>query len=515
MSRYAWSLWLVLCLGVALMVGGCGSSDSGSPADGDTDGVADGDGSDNESVESDSDTGPYSDPWTVVPSSVLPTVRGYRVVRGIMHNHSPYSHDGCDNKPRLDDGSRNEQCYQDDRDGMCKTRQDFIFMSDHPTLFADYEYPEVLFYKEGDTLIERDGEPQANWVNCGDGFKVLFAAGTEGEPMPLGLEHHIGKTPDERKAIYNPARPTYDGSSEDNERVEYFRSCLNKYKEAGGMAWIMHTEEWLRKTLLDQPIDGFEMYNLHANLMYMDRGKAAEILTDAYYDPDNVPVPELLIMAIFEENLPALAHWAAVSQVKHISTSMATDSHRNSFPGLLGDNERLDSFRRMMHWFSNYVLIPQGDYDDRVLKTAIKAGRMYGGFNFLGYPVGFDYHAENGATIYEMGSVVTDTATMTLKLTLPHVYRLDPSLPKPEISGHFLKANGEKWDEVAATTNADGTLQAVVDAKGVYRAEVRMVPYHLRQYMGKNSDTYMINYVWIYSNPIWLGDPTAAAATKR
>ena len=81
--------------------------------------------------------GPFSDPQTVMPTSELPSLRNWAIYRGIVHSHSPYSHDACDNEPFID-GVRNEQCYRECREGMCLTAQDFVFLTDHDDLFAQF-----------------------------------------------------------------------------------------------------------------------------------------------------------------------------------------------------------------------------------------------------------------------------------------------------------------------------------------------------------------------------------------
>ena len=40
--------------------------------------------------------GPFSDPHTVMPTSELGPLRDWVIYRGIVHSHSPYSHDACD-----------------------------------------------------------------------------------------------------------------------------------------------------------------------------------------------------------------------------------------------------------------------------------------------------------------------------------------------------------------------------------------------------------------------------------
>ncbi|HUT99924.1 MAG TPA: hypothetical protein VM425_00640 [Myxococcota bacterium] len=427
------------------------------------------------------DGGPSYDPWTVVPSSELPAPRSWSLRRGIIHSHSPYSHDACDDEP-FTNGVRNEQCFEECRAGMCGTYQDFVFLTDHDNLFADYEYPEVLLYKQGDSLIERDGGPVANRVDCGNGHQVIVAAGTETAMMPIGIEHHLGDTSQERKQAYG----------------EVSLQAVRALQQAGALVFLQHTEGWEIETILDLPIDGIECYNLHQNLM--DNWSAAlELLLGMDSAPENLPVMELGIIGIFQESEADMLRWSKALMHKPLPAVLATDAHRNVFDGASPDGERLDSFRRMMHWFSNYVLVPAGELDDRVLKKAISDGRLYGCFDFLGYARGFDFYAQ-GDDIYEMGEQIPAGKTIDLHLVLPEVYKLDPDGPAPIIRGRILKAEDGDWQEVAAGTD-DLVYRA---GPGAYRAEVRIVPEHLRPWLGPHADDYIKEFPWIYSNPIYV-----------
>jgi hypothetical protein len=40
---------------------------------------------------------------------------------------------------------------------------------------------------------------------------------------------------------------------------------------------------------------------------------------------------------------------------------------------------------------------------------------------------------------------------------------------------------------------------------GVYRAEIRIVPEHLRPWLGLRADLFVVERIWVYSNPIYVG----------
>ncbi len=429
---------------------------------------------------------PTYDPWMVMDSSELAPVRGYVVKRGIIHCHSPYSHDACDGMPRLEGGERNEECFNDVRRGMCVTGQDFVFMTDHDDLFAYYDFPEVLLYADGDELIMRNSEPVANRVNCGDGRSVVLAAGTESDMMPIGLEHHVGDTLQDRLDAYNTISAT----------------AIYDLQDAGALVFLQHTEDWDATTVLTLPIDGIEIYNIHFNMMD-NIALVAALGIDLLFAPETLGEPEIGLLAVFKENDEDIAHWSRLVMQRRIVGAMATDSHQNVAEDILEDGDRLDSFRRLMRWFSNYVLLPEDaadDADDLDLKMAIAAGRMYGAFDVLGYPIGFDFRAEADGTVYELGEQVPVGQDATLFVEIPEVWRIHPWGPQPEIWGRILKADNGEWIEVAS-----GDTALSYDAEpGAYRAEIRMVPEHLRPWCGPRGDEWIVERPWIYSNVIYV-----------
>ncbi len=422
------------------------------------------------------------DPWMVMDSSELAPVRGFTVRRGIIHCHSPYSHDACDGIPRID-GERNEQCFNDVRYGMCVTGQDFVFMTDHDDLFAYYDYPEVLLYAEGDELIMRGGLPVANRINCGDGRSVILSAGTETDMMPIGLEHHVGDTEAERVDAYNTTSAT----------------AIYALQDAGALVFLQHTEGWDATDVLTLPIDGIEIYNLHFNMMD-NLAQVATLALDLLFSPETLGEPEIGLLAVFQENEEDLAHWSRLVMQRRIVGAVASDVHQNVASDVLADGDRLDSFRRIMRWFSNYVLLPDGPVDDLVIKQAVAAGRMYGVFDYLGFPNGFDFRAEAGSDVYEMGDQVPVGESATLFVEMPEIWRLHPYGPQPLITARILKANHGEWIEVAS---GDSSLSYDADP-GAYRAEIRMVPEHLRPWCGPRGDDWIVERPWIYSNVIYV-----------
>jgi hypothetical protein len=417
--------------------------------------------------------------------------RGLLDVRGLIHAHSVYSHDACDGKPRDEDtGDINEPCFEDFRRDMCAAGHNFIMLSDHRTSFGHTEYPDTLLYRasRGDELIEEAGAaPRANWAACDDGGPVLIMAGCEAGTMPVGLEHHVSDDISERQELYG------DVTDE----------AIAAHKKAGAVVLVAHTENWSVEELSTLPLDGFEMYNLHANLM-AELGAALDVILKLN-SPELLPQSDLILLPILAEDSSYLDRWSGVlaSGARRVTT-MGTDCHRNSFPSLLPDGERVDSYRRMMMWFSNHLLIDTAggtSWDDRDLKAALRAGRLYGAFEFLGYPSGFDFYAEAGGMSHEMGEEIAATSGVSLHVSMPTLRDLSVDVEPPALMARILLATPDGWQLVAED---DTDLEVAIDTVGAYRAEVRIKPLHLKSHLGSYVDLADREVPWIYSNAIYI-----------
>ncbi|MCC7381979.1 MAG: hypothetical protein IT384_09125 [Deltaproteobacteria bacterium] len=433
-------------------------------------------------------------PWK--PGMVYATprdmsARGLLDRRGLIHAHSVYSHDACDDEP-VKNGVRDPVCFDDFRRGLCQVQHDFVMLTDHRDAFTQTEFPDSLLYRadRGDQLVERNGKPVASFAACPDGSRALIMAGAEAGTMPVGLEGHVDG---DRGDIYG---------RQDDEAIAAL-------KAQGAVVLMAHTEAWKADQLAELPLDGFEMYNLHAN-SFASAGVLLELLLLNSEDPSQLPEPDLIVLPMWTEAPAYTTTWGRILSkgLKRVTT-MGTDCHRNSFPALLKDGERGDSYRRMMIWFSNHLLIrpnADGAWDDLQLKEALKGGRLYGAFEIVGYPVGFDSYAEVGDRVAEMGEEISAAERPTLVVKKPAIQDLDPEAKAPELTLRILRATAEGWVEVAATRDPEAEeLRAEVTEPGAYRAEVRMVPHHLSGQLGKYGPEVLArDLVWIYANPIYV-----------
>ncbi len=426
-----------------------------------------------------------AEPWQpgiALASIPGPNARGLYDVRGLIHAHSIYSHDACDNEP-VKDGVRDPVCLEDFRRGLCQSKHDFVMLTDHPASFREYEYPDLLLYDPArDQLVERDGAPVANHLGCPDGRRPLLIPGLESDLMPVGIEHHAV----DRQVAYG----------------ETSTRAISMLADTGALVLIAHTENWNADQLSTLPITGFEMYNLHANAL-LAAGTILELLVRLDRGDTDLPQSDLAFLPIFSEDPRYLDTWAeTLAHGVRRTTTMGTDCHRNTFPAMMPDGERVDSYRRMMMWFSNHLLVDRADFDDRTLKAALAAGRLYGVIEVLGYADGFDFVGEAGGATYEMGDEIQLGAGPRLIVRRPTVRGLEEAR-QPRLQIRMLRATASGWEPVATADTGDLTFMPT--EPGAYRTEVRMKPSHVAELLGSYRPMFVNQeLVWIYSNPIYV-----------
>ena len=462
-----------------------GCEKNGNPSDDD---AADDDTTDDDAIDDDADDdGPYYDPTWAVPMSVLPEIRGLKVIRGIVHAHSIYSHDACDNNP-----VGNEECLAQLREALCKTQQNYLMLTDHDDSFADNEFPDVLLYRpeEGDALIYDDQDrPFANILTCPDALTVTIMAGTENDTMPVHLHQHPPGTIQDRYAVYGRTDP----------------AVADILRGLGASVFINHDEGWSIADLIAFAPDGLEIFNLHAAIDPDIRPllglPGLDYIDDVMYfltDPQN-PQPNLIIMAFWPETQAWNERWDALLAVQKATGIAATDVHRNALPFNLSDGERADGYRRMMQFFSNHLLVE--DEDPSSIEYALDHGRAYAAFEFLGFPFGFDFYAKEGDNYYEMGKDVNWKSDLKIFVKCPKAFHIDPNGLQPEITCVLIKVDEQGSTIVAGN---QGDIEYAVPGPGAYRVEVHIVPWHLTPWLGSDPNRFIHDYPWIYANPIYV-----------
>lgn len=421
--------------------------------------------------------------------------RGLVPARGIVHLHSPYSHDACDGMPRDPVTlAPNEPCLADLRAAVCADRIDFAALTDHDASMADEEFATLFSMRGTDQpVLDTTGQQIASRLTCEDGHVVTFTVGGENDLMPIMLHHHVPGDVQQRHDTYNAV---------DAAAVAAFR-------DAGALTWIAHTEQHDIDQLRTLLPDGIEVYNLHANIdpkirgpfLGLDPSGALAAAADFADTNPGHPEPDLALLAFLEPNQPALDRWTQLlAEGHHVPVTAGSDAHENALPITLADGERGDSYRRVLRWFGNVVLVADPQ-DPAQIEAALAAGRMFAVFEMMGTPLGLDIHADTAAGAVELGG--TAPVGSTLQVTVPTVRDLDPSLPAPEIHATIVRVDSA--GAMAIATGDGPTLSAPMSSPGAYRVEIQIVPHHLGPYLADLGTAHAdASYPWIYASPIYV-----------
>lgn len=437
-----------------------------------------------------SDAGPppaYELLPTQPPTAMLPEVRGLRPVRGIIHSHSIHSHDACDGEPELEGGSPNEPCLDDFRAAICETKQDYVFLTEHEELAAFHEFEDLLLLRGDDEVVERGGSPIANRMHCPDGHRPLILPGGEFGTMPVGMTRHTG-----------PFGETLAG-----EYDQITAAQVQAFRDVGAVVLQAHAESRERSELRDLGLDGFEVYQLHANVDpdiredYLGLDAVGFLTAATPFIQGLGGAPDLVFLAFVEPNQPSLAHFdALVAEGQRLVGTAGTDCHQNALPIQMSDGERVDSYRRMMRWFSNWMLVDE--LTPEALTGALKDGRLFFAFEIFGTPEGFDFRAEAGGDVYEIGDEAPLADAPELVVSQPEVLGFGPV----QSTQHILRIEQGGAVEVAG---GEGEVRYQPDAPGAYRAVVRIVPTHLAPHLEENrKELAEDEYEWIWANPIYV-----------
>jgi hypothetical protein len=438
-------------------------------------------------------------PWRreLPPASAMGPRRGLTPARGIIHLHSPYSHDACDGEPRPVGGGVDEACLASLRAALCATRIDYAALTDHDDSMADEDFATLFSARADDELLTNPaGAPVASRMRCEDGHQVTITVGAENELMPIMLDGHVAGDPAVRHTIYNG-----DTAAE-----------AATFRAAGGLVWIPHSEQRTIEHLRAIGPDGMEIYQLHANLdpdirrdfLGLSPSGAIEGVVQFADTTPGGPEPDLALISFLAASDNALGKWdQLLAEGRRVAGSAGTDAHENSFPIMMRDGERGDSYRRMLRWFGNIVLVTDPSSPAEV-EAALASGRVFVAFELFGTPVGFDVSATGvpGGQV-ELGAEVSASAGVMLEVTVPTVFELPPELPVPTIRARVLRVDGAGTTEVAGGPGP--TYQVPLDRPGAYRVEVLITPRHLGPYLGfLGPELAERELPWIYASPIYV-----------
>ncbi|MCX7944725.1 MAG: hypothetical protein N2746_09490 [Deltaproteobacteria bacterium] len=418
-----------------------------------------------------------------LPSTdLIEEVRGYKIARVIIHAHSVYSHDGCDGNS-VENGNPEEDCVLQLRDAICKLNLNGIFMTDHAGSLADEEDFRKLYYpREGDTPVIENEIQTGNQINCPNGAKPVIMVGSENDIMPIGITAHPSSDINERKKIYG---------SVDESAIEAFR-------KVNGVVCTAHSEGKEDNYLIGSSLECMEIYNFHVSVL---SSSGLVVLVDYMNQPERMPHPDLAFLAFYEPLKLQLNKWYTTVEKRNISPIIGTDIHRNAVKKVLSDGERLDSYRRFMRWFTNFLLVK--DYKPSEFKKAIKDGRIYVVAEGLGTPSGFDFYAETKNGIVDTGKTIKKADFKKFVIKIPEVTGIENEdiYVKARLFKIKDKSEIEILKPIARSEKKIIEISEGIDV-GVYAVQVLLTPMHLKRLCKRWASEYIKEFVWIYSNTI-------------
>ncbi|MCM0605174.1 MAG: hypothetical protein KA715_03720 [Xanthomonadaceae bacterium] len=426
--------------------------------------------------------------------------------------HTPYSYDACDSagitgssaEIKAGAGVINTSCSSNFREAICKNRIDYTFTTDHVDNFIFYDFSRLLLYQAGDVLINSGlGTSYYNrMVGCdGGAFAPVLSAGFETLSMiGIGLKAHLTSDPTE-----SVRRSAYEGTTAATR-------VLIQSAPSEGVVIIPHTEDKSVATIQSLGPDAIELYNLHANLDPKIRKRSLGAggysviggMINYILDPFSDLAPDLAFITFLEQFSVYTSKWAQIQGAgQKITAVAAVDSHENVLAMKVADGERFDSYRRTSKIASNLVAVTSSDID--LVKTAIKNNRVLIAFEGFGSPVNFDFSATISGTAYRMGDTGTLGAqTATVRIVAPTLHPSSAQGRTAPVIRLILKRINTDGSETKLSETTNSTLTASVSTASILRAEVKITPYHLREYLGGFASYANNENIWIISNPIYL-----------
>lgn len=470
------------------------------------------------------------DPWTVR--------------RGVMHMHSPYSHDACDGEGLMGD-TPNPGCLADLRAALCASGHDFVMLTDHPAHMQEHPFEQVLLYSEsaGDLLVS-DGDATYNRMRCTADRSVVVAAGYEStHTMPLGLHHHV-----------DPA--LYAGLTDEVPLAEA-KALIDGLEAGGAVTAIAHSEEsdLSAARIVEVGLDAMEWYNPHGNFKTAlggdniagDPATVLELLQGLLpfmAGSNSGAHPDLVYLRLLPKwPVEGFAKWREVQRSRPVTGIFGSDVHQNvsvdpicanpnpvlqatcvaaakavlpdALVGLvaggtltMSDGDRLDSYLRILRWLENRVLTPPGELDLAQLQDSLRAGRSYGLFSVFGDPEGLRFagRAPDESTLWigdaAPGPVALELRVPARPVALGGAAFTPAEGDQAELRAELWRTDAKGSTKVHESTGLGAIIPFVADQPGAYHVELWLRPQHLRGALGSEKALADGWFLWVITNPI-------------
>ena len=291
-------------------------------------------------------------------------------------------------------------------------------------------------------------------------------------------------------------------------------------RDAGALIWIAHTEQHpTRRAAHASRPNGIEVYNLHANIDPKIRGDVPRA-SIAYGDRERGRVrrherrrprarPRAAVVPRAEPARRSTAGTSCSPKAGMVAATAGSDAHENALPMMLADGERGDSYRRVLRWFSNIVLVADPTDPAQIEAALARGPAVLACSRCMGTPEGFDVVAR-GRAAGELGDTVTFDAT--------HLLVKVPTRPRPRSDaagsgdpGHGPAHRRGRAPRPSRRERAD--LDVPLPGPGAYRVEISIVPHHLGPYLRDlGTGTWPTRAPWIYTSAIYVRVSYALAA---
>lgn len=393
--------------------------------------------------------------WTALRAQRQPVAdtSGWKEYRGILHNHSKLSHDS-------------EVPFEEILRALKTDALDFICLSDH--------------------CVEGRADFDSQWRGMHEG--KLFIPGFEMKEgiMPFGVASGV--------VLSNQTESA---------------TLARQIADHGGVLFYAHPEEpraWERPELT-----GMEIYNIHSDFKRMDSGLRTllpELLLNQRRYPDHV------FRLVFKRPSAFLNRWDELNRTRHLTGIAGNDCHQNTgvrgvytttdklriedtspqtlaefklnwftrplvrlwSDSLTSDRKlfllQLDPYDRMARFVNTHLLA--GELGEIPVLEALRAGRVFVGFDMIADSSSFRWSASDGAESVVMGETMAFSPQTRLRAVAPIPCRFT-----------VMK------DGATACQQEGRTLEWTPPGPGKYRVEAELKV--LKEWVP-----------WVYANPIQL-----------
>jgi len=451
--------------------------------------------------------------------------RGGALARVLLHLHSPFSWDACDQKPELDRG----ECRQNLLDALCENRIDLAFLTDHPDRMASTPIEDLTLRGPDVDLVSdsNSGLLLGEVSSCRNTHRSWIAPGLEGTVMGLGMSIHLDSADQTgREELYSQS------SAEWAQRLQ---------SEAGALAWMPHPESKSAQFIHDSGVQGLESFNLHALLDPEIRHSSLRLAPldslfgvlgfafDPFFDLNS----DSMFLHFLQAPARFIERWNEVIELRNsLGESMnfpawgASDSHEYLFPQTGSDGRRLDVHARMTRLVVNHVWVTERTPSS--IRQAIQEGSGWLVFESLGSPVGMDFSLQSttqgqtygpGQTLEVPAEQSIPGLGLTLTVTLPRVYRestqREGRAEAPRLRVRVFHLSPGQTTEVVLQEAWDESVSETITLPGTYRAEVSMIPRHLRGVAAPYSERALLEFPWIQTNRIEVREASSLPGVMR